>query len=829
MKTIRISKSTIPFFVFLFLYQINFSQLLWERSYTAIDEARKVCTTSDGGFAVCGETTALGTIDMGVIRLDKDGNVVWSRAVGVGTTSDRPESVVEALDGGIVVVGRSGNNPFAVKLDSNGNVVWNRFFSTGGVQRFTDIVALPDSTYLCVGGGGSTSSWEAGFFKLNKNGTMALARTWDSDNYTCCVYNPQMYEIKKAADGNFFICGNRFTGSSGSGYLAKVTAGGSFLWQRRYSGIAHFFSVYECANGDILLSGRGYGSTSGVCYRVDSTGSIKWHKEIDSQSSGYCNSHGVVEDADGNVFMAAHTSSSKTAIIKMDSNGVMIGGKLITTMATSYDDDKEMNLVPTADGAYVFAKHNRVKKVTSSLAQNCNIGNETFFASQLSLSDFAYSNSKSSSSNVVTKTFISGNASSSSSLSCSVLICNLNATILSTSFYNGQAISCYGASDGALSVFSTGVNGGEDYVWSTGDTTQNISGQPAGNYSVVVTDDSSCADTATFTLAQPDSMLLLTTSVSNYNGFDVSCANGNDGVGLLSVSGGTPGYGVVWPSGDTTNLDSGLTAGTHTVVVTDANGCVDSVDITMTAPPALSINPTASSDYNGTPISCHGASDGSVMAAASGGLGSNYLYVWSTGDTSDVDSNLAAGVYTVYVTDSNNCTDSAAITLTQPDSLTATTSSTPDSGNCEGTATVAAVGGTSGYTYLWDSTANNQTSATASNLCQGTYCVEITDTNGCTFDTCITVTSFVGIGQSYNPTRLKVYPNPSAGTFQVQIKGVTTQSPFGYIVNDMFGRTVARGVMSNDEQLSLDLPAGTYSLQVPGLANEGVVKLVIQN
>jgi hypothetical protein len=93
--------------------------------------------------------------------------------------------------------------------------------------------------------------------------------------------------------------------------------------------------------------------------------------------------------------------------------------------------------------------------------------------------------------------------------------------------------------------------------------------------------------------------------------------------------------------------------------------------------------------------------------------------------------NLAAGIYTITITDNNGCTGTASSTVTQPAQLTVTVTTTDETGvgANNGTATATPAGGTGAYTYLWS---NGGTTSTISNLAPGTYSVTVTDANGCT-------------------------------------------------------------------------------------------------
>jgi hypothetical protein len=122
----------------------------------------------------------------------------------------------------------------------------------------------------------------------------------------------------------------------------------------------------------------------------------------------------------------------------------------------------------------------------------------------------------------------------------------------------------------------------------------------------------------------------------------------------LTVSGGTSPYTYLWSNGATTEDLTGLAAGNYTVTITDANGCttqfavtVGTDNVTITATPVI------------TNTTCT-ASIGAINITVSGGT-SPYTYLWSNGATTEDITGLAAGTYTVTITDANGCTTNIAV------------------------------------------------------------------------------------------------------------------------------------------------------------------------
>jgi type III secretion system FlhB-like substrate exporter len=185
----------------------------------------------------------------------------------------------------------------------------------------------------------------------------------------------------------------------------------------------------------------------------------------------------------------------------------------------------------------------------------------------------------------------------------------------------------------------------------------------------------------------------------------VLCHGAATGEVDLTATGGTAPYTFAWSNGSSTEDITGLIAGVYTVVVTDDNGCVDSLSATITEPAApLALTATT------VDVLCHGAATGEVDLTATGGT-APYTFAWSNGATSEDIINLIAGTYTVIVTDDNGCVDSLSATITEPAAPLALTATTVDV-LCHGAATgevdLTATGGTAPYSYAWSNGATTQ-------------------------------------------------------------------------------------------------------------------------
>jgi large repetitive protein len=289
---------------------------------------------------------------------------------------------------------------------------------------------------------------------------------------------------------------------------------------------------------------------------------------------------------------------------------------------------------------------------------------------------------------------------------------------------------CSGNCNGTITSNPTGGNGSYTYSWSTSATTSSITGVCPGIYSLTVTDIKSCSTTQTFNI--PASVNITSSSVAINNNCFGDC---NGSLLATSISGGLPPYSFNWsdPLGQSTPQAVNLCNGNYFVVITDAQGCSDTLRGTVASPAALTLT---SSVIQPTCGLCNGSS----TVNASGGSGP-YTYTWSSGGSGATTNSLCAGVYMVTITDNLGCAQNVSVTINNSSTLSETITSTNETcfGTCNGAATVTASGGTAPITYNWLSPASTSTSVAS--LCGGTYFVQMTDAMGCIRNASVNIAS----------------------------------------------------------------------------------------
>lgn len=285
-------------------------------------------------------------------------------------------------------------------------------------------------------------------------------------------------------------------------------------------------------------------------------------------------------------------------------------------------------------------------------------------------------------------------------------------------------IACKGDCNGAINLIVQGGTPPYSYAWSGGlPNTEDQTAVCAGIYTVTVTDALGCSQVIGVTLAEPNEL-----SVALDQATSISCGGGSDGAIDVTTTGGTAPYSYLWSGTSATTEDLyALSAGTYGLVVVDANGCTDSLTVTLTEPTPLSITSTQ------VDIDCHGNATGSIDLTVTGGM-MPYIYQWSSNVnlTSIEDpSSLSAGLYTVTVTDANGCTITHQVTLTEPQPLLVTLSGNDLScfGGADGNVVSSITGGTAPYVYQWNN--NLGTSPNLLNVPSGRYTTTVTDAQGC--------------------------------------------------------------------------------------------------
>jgi len=231
---------------------------------------------------------------------------------------------------------------------------------------------------------------------------------------------------------------------------------------------------------------------------------------------------------------------------------------------------------------------------------------------------------------------------------------------------DAETIECFGGTDGNATSEVMGGTPGYTYLWSDTQNDPIANGLSATTYTLQVTDLNGCIATASITLDENPPIDLTNTSFT-----EASCNGIQDGTATVTPTGGAGGFTYQWDviGNQTTQTALGLTVGTYTVTVTDANMCTAETTVSVTSPNAIVTN------YVATPALCFDSSDGTATVTSMGGTQDpnqpdGYTYSWSVpGGNGNIHQSLPAGNHTVTVTDANLCSEVLNIEITAPDEI----------------------------------------------------------------------------------------------------------------------------------------------------------------
>ena len=344
-------------------------------------------------------------------------------------------------------------------------------------------------------------------------------------------------------------------------------------------------------------------------------------------------------------------------------------------------------------------------------------------------------------------------------------------------------VSCYSYSNGAIDIEV--INGFPPYMylWNTGDITEDINTLSPGLYTCTISDTLGCVRDSTFLVNEPQ-LLIATSDISN-----VSCYGGNDGSVSLNIIGGTNPYNVDWGSIDTNNLFAGI----YNFEITDSNGCIFNDLIEITQEDSLEVS------ISKIDVHCFGESTGSIQIIIAGGSGTPpYNYLWNGPNqwSSNVEDiyNLYAGVYTLLITDANDCSKNLQIIINESTPLNQFVNIQSSNysgyhisckGNQSGWLSVSANGGYIPYNFLWS---NGETTDSIYNLFSGSYSLTVTDGIGCDYNYQINlfepsdyITGIIQSTSNYNGFDIRCFNGSDGSILETASGGIP---PYTYFWNN---------------------------------------------
>ena len=370
----------------------------------------------------------------------------------------------------------------------------------------------------------------------------------------------------------------------------------------------------------------------------------------------------------------------------------------------------------------------------------------------------------------------------------------LNATATPTN------ITCFGLCNGSITVNApTGGTPGYTYSINGGafQASNTFTGLCPGNYNIIVRDNNNCQfPINAVPITQPTDLTLVQSAIG-----PATCGANNGSV-TVTAGGGTPGY--TYTIGGTSNgtgIFTGLSSGPKLVTVTDANGCTETLNITIlsAAGPAPFVDVL-------TNVACAGALTGSVTIGVTGGTGP-YLFSLDGGlnQASNTFNSVAAGAHAVTVTDANGCSGVVNFNITQPTALTFSSVAVPATCNgvCNGQITVTANNATPPYQYSSNNGLTFQASNVLTGLCAGNINVVVQDANGCLANAVVVITQPTAVSSVQAITNPQCHQTP---TGQISFAPSGGTAPYTFSVNN--------GVSFAPTNPVTGLMAGTYNVVV---------------
>lgn len=575
----------------------------------ADDMGRAVVQTSDGGYVIAGETkSGAGGLDAFFTKIDSKGVTLGTRIVG-GTADDYVHSLILTKDSGFAATGWTnsfGNkgDVYVIKLDKNGIVEWTRAVGTvTGKEMAEQIIQTADGGYAIAG---STDVDGADMYLVKLKGDGSLE--WDKKIGQLKGANSVTdngFALTEAHGGGYVICGNTywFTGvvatSSTEFYAVKVDASGNFVWGSvlrdpfsDINGNDYSRSIIKTDDGGYVIAGDFARKNSSGAFnwkygllKLNGDGSLAWTRCFGSPTNDN-NARQIIATKDKGFAVIGGMSHPTLGLrehymVKFNSGGNVewnktfgstLYGDWLGTPKSYPDGNEGYGIIQTADDGYAIAGYLNDNNITNGVEDN-----EVHFVKfDASINNCITSSSIGDMFTVGGTIASIGSSANVGGISRTVTDENSAPIWVVTDFCNSTLditlsstpVLCSSPCSGSATVTVTSGKSPYNYQWSTGLTVAAATGLCAGTYSVVVTDASSSSIAKSVVIADAPAIS------SNASSTNASCGLDN-GTATVNVTGGTTPYTYSWNTlpVQTTATATGLAAGTYTVTVTDAGSC----------------------------------------------------------------------------------------------------------------------------------------------------------------------------------------------------------------------------------------------------------------
>lgn len=771
-------------------------------------------TVAQDGFTL----NSSGLQDVFLSKYDNTGQILWIKQIG-GTGAETAYGVSLSKDGSSIYVtgtfngtcgfsgtnltSQGGSDIFMANYASDGSLNWAKNAAYGSVNQINgNITVDDDGNIIMIGvfftdvtfyGGLYTISFgdplmrQCFIAKFDESGNPLWSKLITGNNSATYVrsvstFNNEYY-FSGQYIGNLTIDATTVTNNTSyrDGFVFKLNNSGNFQWIRQICGTDNDEFVYKNINdesGNVILAGYFFSNR----LKIDSTATDTSKLQVWNVNQGTSDIIILKYSPAGALQWtktAGTTKDEKVIDIHAGNNKVIITGSYDGKIA--FDSNNLLNyggndvFIAECDVNGMFTMAIRAIGMSTDIGEAVLfsktgrnfIAAGDFISDTLYLGAYEFLNSQSGKRDAYIARF-----------GC---FDSIQVTVTPVTCVDGMGIPI--EDNGSVSAAPSNGNEPYSYNWSNGATTSSITGLGLGDFTVTVTGTYGC------TLVKTANVGYLPSVQASVTFNNISCFGQTNGDATAVPSLGFPPYSYAWSTGATTAYISNLSAGVYSVTVSDqcSNTAVEFVTITE---PAI-LNATTS----GTQVSSC-VENGTATANPTGGTPS-YSYLWTTGGTTQTIVDLAAGTYTVTVTDSKGCTVSKNITLTVVTPLSLTASSTPSSGCAPtGTATANPLNGNLPYSYIWT---NGGTTQTIINLSPGWYTVTVTDACGITRRRTVIVSGVTALSVTTTST-----PSSNcAPTGTATANPANGNPPYSYL-----------WTTGGTTQTITNIPAGSYTVTV---------------
>ena len=358
---------------------------LWARTYGGedIENAYWVDPTADGGFIVAGETWGFGAgmNDFYIVKTDEFGDTLWTRTYG-GVDRDRAYSIHQTADGGYFICGYTESfsaryfDFWLVRIDQDGDTLWTRSYGTS--QQYETCYSgnlTGDGGYVMAGSVSGTGEFYA--VRVDSLGNALWTQTYKP---TPTAYVYEAHSIQETDDGGYIMAGH-----GDSLYVVRTDSNGDVVWDRTYGEGAHAYAVQQTTDGGYAIAGDTpiAGWYDMYLMKTDEFGDTLWTRRYKRGDNERSHAHSLRQTSDGGYILAGYTFArsqmvDSVFVVKTDA----VGDTIWTRVWGGWTDDQAYCIQTTDDGGYIVAGYTAsfgagaddfylIKIISVPLVMNC--------------------------------------------------------------------------------------------------------------------------------------------------------------------------------------------------------------------------------------------------------------------------------------------------------------------------------------------------------------------------------------------------------------------------------------------------------------------------